>query len=202
MGAGTGVRDQCGVGATGGVFMPVLPRTAVVIVHGIGEQGPLGTLLSFVGRGAPDDADGGVLEREDRGHRFVNPDRISPRTFSRIVRARGGSHHSRTCCVKNQRCSIRDFSNHNSWKYRFMSTGKFSPRAYAPDPTARRPHAVPVAAIRSPDSKLGVSMPETGCDAGLRLVWHSFTGAGRSASTAERPKQQERRPFSGGVLRS
>ena len=60
--------------------MSVLPRTAVVVVHGIGEQRPLDTIRQFVGRG---DGKGGLLEQQDAGHVFVNPDHISGRTYAR-----------------------------------------------------------------------------------------------------------------------
>ncbi|WP_144276310.1 hypothetical protein [Demequina sp. NBRC 110053] len=87
--------------------MAMLPRTAVVVVHGIGEQEPLDTLLSFVGRGAdPAQArsaapaplrenaarDAGVIDGRDGVvdataglRRFVLPDRLAGTSFGRIV---------------------------------------------------------------------------------------------------------------------
>ncbi|WP_084102630.1 hypothetical protein [Demequina sp. NBRC 110051] len=87
--------------------MAMLPRTAVVVVHGIGEQEPLDTLLSFVGRGADpaaartdapaplraasvpsagmiDEGDG-VVDAKAGDRRFVLPDRLAGTSFGRIV---------------------------------------------------------------------------------------------------------------------
>ncbi|WP_084130406.1 hypothetical protein [Demequina sp. NBRC 110055] len=87
--------------------MAMLPRTAVVVVHGIGEQEPLDTLLSFVGRGADpaaartdapaplratsvpsagmiDEGDG-VVDAAAGDRRFVLPDRLAGTSFGRIV---------------------------------------------------------------------------------------------------------------------
>ena len=62
--------------------MSVLPRTAVVVVHGIGEQKPLDTLMSFVGRGRED---GGLLEEQDANHRTVAPDLLEGTSYGRVV---------------------------------------------------------------------------------------------------------------------
>ncbi|WP_084106123.1 hypothetical protein [Demequina sp. NBRC 110056] len=87
--------------------MAMLPRTAVIVVHGIGEQEPLDTLLSFVGRGsdpavartaAPEplredmapvagiiDSGDGVVDATAGDRRFVLPDRLAGTSFGRIV---------------------------------------------------------------------------------------------------------------------
>lgn len=59
--------------------MSVLPRHAVVIVHGIGEQRPLDTLRSFVGSAK----DQGIVPEENP--RFSAPDNLRGRFFQRRV---------------------------------------------------------------------------------------------------------------------
>ena len=73
--------------------MSVLPKTAVIVVHGIGEQRPLDTLRNFVGLrstkrgrgilGRPDEGDENDPLRADRDHVFVGPDSITKSTYSR-----------------------------------------------------------------------------------------------------------------------
>lgn len=70
--------------------MAVLPRTAVVIVHGIGEQTPLATLRNFVGFGPNNPR--GILEQdgegegsEDRRHVYVAPDALTGTTWARRI---------------------------------------------------------------------------------------------------------------------
>lgn len=68
--------------------MGVLPRTAVVIVHGIGEQKPLETLRSFVegsrdGQGQPLTDHGLLTTVADRKHLSVKADTVTKRTYSR-----------------------------------------------------------------------------------------------------------------------
>jgi hypothetical protein len=62
--------------------MTVLGRHAVVIIHGIGEQAPLSTVRSFVGRRTPrsqgEELRGGVVSREDRV--FAEPSPVPSRT--------------------------------------------------------------------------------------------------------------------------
>lgn len=116
--------------------MPVLPRTAVIVVHGIGEQEPLETLLSFVGRGGErpeirdgmDDAerkDGGLLESDDSDHRFVNPDRISSRSYRRIVSVdvthRAGEIDPIPHVERREYAQAVHFYEHY-WAYRFRDT--------------------------------------------------------------------------------
>jgi hypothetical protein len=75
----------------------VLQRTAVVIVHGIGEQRPLDTLLDFAGGGARKSGPGengaresepgeiGLLSSKNDPKSVVNPDSMSESTYLRRV---------------------------------------------------------------------------------------------------------------------
>lgn len=69
--------------------MSYLPRTAVVVVHGIGEQRPLSTLRDFVGRSrnVPQEQSrkGLVVSPTDLGHVFVGPDKITNYTYARRI---------------------------------------------------------------------------------------------------------------------
>lgn len=62
--------------------MAVLPKTAVIVVHGIGEQHPMDTLLGFVGDG---EGHKGILSADEKVHWFVNPDAVSGKTYLRRV---------------------------------------------------------------------------------------------------------------------
>lgn len=104
--------------------MSVLPRTAVVIVHGIGEQQPLSTLLNFVGQNGEE---GGLLaDEEDRLHRFVNPDTASRRTYLRRITF-DHTHRVRMDVPTPQGISAKRYSRTTHfyeyyWAYRFRGT--------------------------------------------------------------------------------
>ncbi len=66
-----------------------LGRTAVVIVHGIGEQKPLSTLMGFVGGDASGTA--GVLSSEESKAWYVGPDIITNRLDLRRITINFGS---------------------------------------------------------------------------------------------------------------
>lgn len=78
--------------------MPELPRTAVVVVHGIGEPHPLDTLRGFVGDGKGL----GVLPTDTPVplRVVINPDGFSQRTYLRRIsvdmRNRQGAHAAGT----------------------------------------------------------------------------------------------------------
>ncbi|RJN32657.1 hypothetical protein [Nesterenkonia natronophila] len=67
--------------------MTVLPRTAVVVVHGIGEQKPLDTLRGFVGKddGSETRGESGIIRKDDFEHSYIGPDRFTGRTYSRRI---------------------------------------------------------------------------------------------------------------------
>jgi hypothetical protein len=69
-----------------------LQKTAVVVVHGIGEQRPLDTLLGFVGDGS---GERGILEKGDPDS-YINSDPVSATTYLRRITINAGSLTRRT----------------------------------------------------------------------------------------------------------
>jgi hypothetical protein len=98
-----------------------LQKTAVVVVHGIGEQRPLDTLLGFVG-----DNTGclGLTDESDRAA-YVNPDVISEGTYLRrvTVDARGTADRAENLSAIEQVEAPRvvDFFEYY-WAYAFRRT--------------------------------------------------------------------------------
>jgi hypothetical protein len=77
-------RSWCDIDAVnnGGFASTIeLQKTAVVVVHGIGEQRPLDTLLRFVGDGT---GNLGILGENDPDA-YVNPDPVSKMTYLRRI---------------------------------------------------------------------------------------------------------------------
>ncbi|WP_193044155.1 hypothetical protein [Mycolicibacterium baixiangningiae] len=104
----------------------MLQRSAVVIVHGIGEQRPLDTLLDFAGSG---DGKAGLLSQKGDPTPVVNPDTMSEMTYLRRVTVNaeklvGGTGRASTPPAGSSpqpMNRIVDFYEYY-WAYRFRDT--------------------------------------------------------------------------------
>jgi hypothetical protein len=102
----------------------LLQSTAVIVVHGIGEQRPLETLLGFVGDGT---GRRGILEPGDSAS-YVNPDAVSERTYLRRITYDASRNTRKTVTDRipvgqpqNELGRTVDFYEYY-WAYRFRDT--------------------------------------------------------------------------------
>lgn len=97
----------------------LLQRTAVVVVHGIGEQRPLDTLLGFAGV----DGKTGLLSVGNDPAAVLNPDAISGATYLRRVTVNTARLTTRLQATQEQKEMARtvDFYEYY-WAYRFRDT--------------------------------------------------------------------------------
>lgn len=97
----------------------VLGRQAVVVVHGIGEQRPLSTLLGFVGDGS---SGNGILKPEDADHWFINPDHLTQRLDLRRISVDLYHKVPELGCGQHQRAARTTHFIEYYWAHRFRDT--------------------------------------------------------------------------------
>jgi hypothetical protein len=120
-------RSWCDIDAVnnGGFASTIeLQKTAVVVVHGIGEQRPLDTLLRFVGDGT---GNLGILGENDPDA-YVNPDPVSKMTYLRRITINSApmTQNTDTHLISGDRperglARAVDFYEYY-WAYRFRDT--------------------------------------------------------------------------------